>query len=96
MAEGGRPGLFVARQSYRRRRLVDAVRLLPVFAVVLVLMPLLWGAGSAAPGLSERAIYLFVLWLVLVAAAGLLSRALQATDAVAKPDPDADSPGADL
>lgn len=63
--------LFLARQDYRRRRLRDAARLLPVAGGVLFLMPLLLGMGTAGGG-----IYLFAVWVGLALAAGLLSRHL--------------------
>jgi hypothetical protein len=71
MARGGRP-VFLARAPYRRRRLRDAARLLPVFGVVLLLLPLLWSSEAGAQRLtSGDVIYFFGLWtmLVLVAAA---------------------------
>ncbi|MGY6534743.1 MAG: hypothetical protein ACXIVG_05295 [Pararhodobacter sp.] len=65
-----RPPLFVDRTIYRRRRLMDAARLLPVVGLVLILLPVLW-SRAGGQGIAAEAIYLFALWafLVLIAAA---------------------------
>ena|SRR6056297_1631008 len=72
--------LFVARQSYRRRRLIDAARALPVLGALLFALPILWSRPSlpeeARVGLAERGLYIFAVWLLLVAAAALVSRPL--------------------
>lgn len=71
--------IFLARRSYRRRRLRDAARMLPVFGAFLFLLPILW-----APGLTERrdtapdGIYLFGTWFLLVLVAAALSPGLSA------------------
>ena len=44
-----RQPLFLARATYRRRRLRDAARLLPVVGVFLLAQPLLWPQGGAGP-----------------------------------------------
>lgn len=73
MARAPKP-LFLARSTYRRRRLADAARALPVFSALLLVLPLLWpgGAGALAYDLG----YLLVLWLGMIFAAALLSRGL--------------------
>jgi len=92
MAERGRP-LFLARRTYRRRRLIDTARLLPLFGAVLFLVPILWetaGEGGATARLAERGLYLFAVWAGLVAAAAGLARALgpgpEAPDGRGAPD----------
>ncbi|GLS87193.1 hypothetical protein GCM10010873_21670 [Cypionkella aquatica] len=45
---GPRAPLFLARAVYRQRRWRDAARLLPIFGLFLLLLPLLWGEGSGA------------------------------------------------
>jgi uncharacterized membrane protein YhaH (DUF805 family) len=71
----GKPPVFLARASYRQRRLRDATRLLPVVAAVLMMVPLLW---SQSDGLGQPTsavlIYMFVLWFIVVVIAALLSR----------------------
>ncbi|WP_234990482.1 hypothetical protein [Aquimixticola soesokkakensis] len=47
--------VFLARRSYRRRRLIDAARLLPVVAGGLFFVPLIWqGAGERAGEVAEK------------------------------------------
>jgi len=72
-----RAPLFLQRETYRRRRIMDAARILPVVGFVLILLPVLWTRGRALSTAAE-AVYLFVLWLVLVLAAAALSRPLRA------------------
>lgn len=67
--------LFLERKSYRMRRLMDAVRLVPVLGLGLWLLPLMW-SQPADPGggvqLSTALTYLFGVWIGLVAAVFLL------------------------
>ncbi|MDZ4136575.1 MAG: hypothetical protein U1D06_13420 [Paracoccaceae bacterium] len=70
--------LFVARRSYRRRRLRDAARLLPVLGCFLIVLPMLWGEDVARRTGSDG-IYLFVVWVGLVGAAAALARGLNAS-----------------
>lgn len=67
--------LFLARQGYRRRRLADVARLLPVLGVGLFMLPLL-GAEEAGHTTAGGGLYLFAAWFVLILCAALLSRAL--------------------
>jgi len=72
-----RPPKFVARTSYRRRRLIDAARLLPMLGLFLVLLPILWRtAETPEPDTAWGGIYLFASWFVLIVASFLLSRVL--------------------
>ena len=68
--------VFLERRSYRRRRLLDALRLLPVLGVVLWMLPVLWPTGldetTAPVSMSMAMLYVFSVWLVLI----LLSAAL--------------------
>lgn len=79
------PPVFLERQSYRRRRLMDAARLLPLLGALLFAVPLLWptpdGAAVAAdsamaPGasavkMSEAMVYVFGVWAILIALCAL-------------------------
>lgn len=74
MSAPGEPP-FLERRSYRRRRLSDAARLLPVLGTVLFLLPVLWAAGPG--GTTARSgLYLFGSWFVLILIAAALSRPL--------------------
>lgn len=67
--------LFLERETYRRRRLMDAARLLPIFGGALLLVPMFWGRGH---GSGSAAIYLFLVWLGIILVSGLLARRLSA------------------
>ncbi|WP_170473415.1 hypothetical protein [Ruegeria arenilitoris] len=67
--EHRRPSLFLERQSYRRRRLMDAARLLPFLGAALLAVPLLWpdeSDGTGAVPLSAAIFYIFACWAVLI------------------------------
>ena len=64
-----RPSLFLERQSYRRRRLADAARLLPFLGAALLALPLLWpdsGDGAEGLPLSSAMFYIFSCWGALI------------------------------
>jgi hypothetical protein len=72
-----RPPLFLPRVGYRKRRLVDAVRLLPLFGGFLLLLPILWAPAETAVGDTARdGMYLFAVWAVLIGAAAWLAPGL--------------------
>lgn len=71
--------LFLEQRSYRRRRLIDAARVLPVAALVLFIMPALLGAGREG-GMARLVIYFFGVWFLLVLGTAILSRALSRRD----------------
>lgn len=75
-----KPPVFLERQSYRRRRVVDAARVLPFFGLLLWLLPLLWEKhGFGATPSSVAIVYLFGVWAVLVVGAALVAWALRDT-----------------
>lgn len=77
MAGRGLPRVFLERQSYRRRRVADAARVIPVFGGVLVMLPLLWPrGGEAAVGTVSAFLYVFGIWALMIAVAAILARAL--------------------
>lgn len=74
-----RSPMFLQRRSYRARRMMDAVRFLPVLGLALWMVPLLWpvAAGTdevAAMPLSAALQYIFGIWVLLVLAAWALWR----------------------
>ncbi|QBJ23540.1 hypothetical protein [Haematobacter massiliensis] len=71
MARGPQP-VFLARQTYRMRRVVDAARVLPALGLMLFLLPLLWKEAS----LAAVGLYVFAVWLLLIVAALAMSRRL--------------------
>jgi hypothetical protein len=83
-----RPGLplFLQRRPYRRRRKIDAARLLPVFGAFLLLLPMLWApTEDKARGTVHDGLYLFLVWAGLIAVARLLATSLTAEE---QPDGD--------
>jgi hypothetical protein len=61
--------VFLERQSYRRRRVMDAIKMLPFVGLVIWMVPVLWpqpdqtGAGIET-GVALR--YLFGGWIAMV------------------------------
>ncbi len=78
MPNSRRP-LFLARASYRKRRLRDGARILPLFGLVLVLLPLMWPAIPQRVG--AHWLFLFLAWLGLIALTALFARDLGEPDA---------------
>lgn len=63
------PPVFLERQSYRRRRLLDAARLMPLIGAGLFAVPLLWSRGGAetpATPTSAAILYIFSIWAGLI------------------------------
>jgi len=76
--------LFLERQSYRRRRLTDAARLMPLLGAALFLVPLLWD-GSAdfetaengpRVATSQAIVFIFGAWALLIAVTAFLGVAI--------------------
>lgn len=72
--------LFLARAPYRRRRLRDAARLLPVVGIFLLLLPLLWTADTRMALRSGDVIYFFLVWLGLIGVAAAFAPGLRGGD----------------
>jgi hypothetical protein len=69
--------LFLARAPYRRRRLRDAARLLPVLGVFLLLLPLLWAPQARMALTSGEVVYFFTVWLILIGLAAAFAAGLR-------------------
>lgn len=81
--------LFLGRASYRRRRLSDAARMLPVVGAFLVLLPILWSPGQTpAPDTGVDGIYLFGVWAALIAGAAALAPVLRGKSDPMEPPPE--------
>ena len=72
-----RVSVFLARRSYRRRRMADAARLLPLAGGILFCVPLLWKVAEDGARTVGVMIYVFALWVLLVAVSALVSRHLR-------------------
>lgn len=84
--------LFLARETYRRRRLIDAIRLVPVLGAILFMVPVLSAAGHV--GMTFRGgVYLFGSWLLLIVLTAVLERRLRRTEALAPQAPGGDTGG---
>ncbi|WP_299283183.1 hypothetical protein [uncultured Tateyamaria sp.] len=72
---GASPPVFLEQRGYRRRRLMDALRLLPIAGIALWLLPVFWPTvadGPDAPepmAMSSAIVYVFVVWIGLIMAA---------------------------
>ncbi|HBR63535.1 hypothetical protein N9381_08105 [Paracoccaceae bacterium] len=67
--------VYLERRRYRTRRIIEALKVLPVLGIVLFGVPLLWSEGVKT---SDAMIYFFSVWLALVFAAVWLARRLGA------------------
>jgi hypothetical protein len=79
-----RQPLFLARESYRKRRLRDGARVLPIFGTVLLMLPLMWPAQPQM--VLSHWIFVFVLWLALIALAAILAPGLGESETASAPD----------
>jgi hypothetical protein len=75
-----RVSVFLARRSYRRRRVADAARLLPLAGGILFCVPLLWKGAEGGARTVGAMIYIFLLWVLLVTVSALVSRHLRHGD----------------
>ena len=86
--------LFLQRRSYRQRRMMDALRLLPILGGLLWLIPLFWPAVSSQTdspepvSMSTSIIYVFGVWCMLIVASIVLRVALKPTWMQHVTDPD--------
>lgn len=83
--------LFLGRIPYRRRRLRDAARLLPVFGTFLFILPALWSPVGEAGAEGQRllsgdVVYFFTIWLVLVLIAAAFAPGLISSEDEAEED----------
>lgn len=73
----GRPQIFLQPDTYRRRRLIDAVRLLPIFGGFLLIVPMLLVPEGETNATGPALIYLFGLWTLLIVLAAMIAKRLQ-------------------
>ncbi len=54
--------VYLARRSYRQRRLRDAAKMVPIVGVILWLLPLV----ASAPRSGSTGLYIFGVWMALI------------------------------
>lgn len=60
-------GVFLEKRSYRRRRLIDGLKLLPFLGAWLFLLPAFWPSeGEVSHAMSTALYYVFGVWLALI------------------------------
>lgn len=93
--KAGRTSVFLEQETYRRRRVMDAARLLPLLGVALFALPLLWpkpgdpGGEATSVSMSSAVLYIFGVWALLIILSfmfGLKSRGWGPGEANAPPD----------
>ena len=70
----GRPPIFLQPETYRRRRLIDAARLLPVFGTFLILVPCLLLPRGLPGTTASLMLYLFLVWTLLIVFAAMITK----------------------
>lgn len=81
-----REPIFLGRETYRRRRLIDAVRLLPVAGALFFIGPIL-GSGAGSRSTALGGLYIFAVWFGLIVLAAVLGRWLAAAPGGVGSDP---------
>ncbi len=61
--------VYLARKSYRQRRIRDAARVLPLAGAVLWVLPVMY----VLPPTSTTGLFIFGIWALLIILAGLIS-----------------------
>lgn len=80
--------IFLERRGYRQRRLIDAVRLLPIVGMILLALPLLWRTDDAQTAINADAlIYVFGVWVLLIACSAFVSAFMRDDDVSSVTDP---------
>ncbi len=74
------PTLFLQRQPYRRRRLIDAARVLPVFGSFLLLVPAVLIPWDVAGSTSSMWLFLFGVWIAMILSGAMIVRYLVDVD----------------
>jgi hypothetical protein len=76
--------IFLERRGYRQRRMMDAIRLLPLVGLLLWLLPTLWAAtdsdGVEPVRMSQAIVYVFGVWVCLILCTGTLWHYLKGSD----------------
>ena len=93
--------LFLERRTYRRNRLQDAARLLPILGALLIFAPIFirdteaLDTADGARDFAQWLIYYFVVWTGLIVITAFVSRALTGQDPNPRMSEDDEITGAD-
>lgn len=89
--------LFLERRTYRRNRMQDAARLLPVLGLILIFGPIFIrdDAAGEALTLSGGLVYYLVIWAGLIVLAALVNRSLMQMTGPDTPNEDDAGPPAE-
>lgn len=86
--------LFLERSSYRKRRMMDAVKLLALLGACLWMVPVLWPSsdqpGTEPIAMSRALFYVFGVWTLLIVFSAFLMRKVRG-DLRAESDPGDDA-----
>lgn len=78
---GKQGAVFLERGTYRRRRMMDAVRLVAILGAGLWMIPVLWPNSATDAGepvaLSRALFFIFGVWLFLIVLSAVLSQRLR-------------------
>ncbi|MEM9854909.1 MAG: hypothetical protein AAF841_10725 [Pseudomonadota bacterium] len=78
MEPGKKIPVFLERPNYRRRRLYDAARIVPVFGGVLIMLPLLWPLeGEDRVSTGDAFLFIFGIWALMIVLAAVLAPKLK-------------------
>ena len=66
--------VFLESDGYRLRRIVDALRFLPLLGIFFVVVPGIMLSGAVPRSLSGVGIYFFAIWIVLILLTAILTR----------------------
>ncbi|WP_371224404.1 hypothetical protein [Roseovarius sp. 2305UL8-3] len=90
MSDEAQKPLFLERATYRRRRMADAARMLPIFGVVLLALPMLWSSGENGAVRTTHVMgYVFGVWVMLAVLGAVLQAYLAPDDRKADAEKDA-------
>lgn len=78
MSPQSKQAVFLEKKTYRRRRMHDAARALPVLGVILLMLPLMWSIDDGTTTSNADAmLYVFAVWCLLIILSAVVSRALR-------------------
>lgn len=80
--DAGEARLFLEKNNYTQRRLIDGAALLPFFGMLLFLVPIVWPKEDAGERVftSSAALYIFIVWLVLILMGAYLTWRIKPVD----------------